>query len=749
MDKDYDLKNLEDLNTDINFGGEYFGLPIGKLNPVKLGEFIKPGDMLSVVDGKYEFKYADSYDAEIGKVDPIDISVDVPHFDAIRIDLSDVSMDALQMPALQIEGSEKVQLPGNITGIPSVEIPTQTLSITGTTPIQINYDYTKEIKQINWIDIGPSGTTKGQLLEMEITPDYAGVLATAHIKINTFKITFPVGFTLSLADNDPYNGQLSDGNRTYTVTSKNLANNTPVRFYLKKLTFNPATDQQNGKLTYDHAITYDASFSIDGTTAANITKDEISITVKIDDALSMAGNDFDINSIEAEVGTETIDISVNQDLGSDIIKSLSKINLITPSPLTIHLGENGLPNQISGIMLNNYKIVFPSFLEFQDPTLNSTKTLVINEAIQRGSGLTKTIYITGFKFTENPVQADGSIKISGNIKTTGDAVTIPTSNHLNSNDIQNIDITPSVTLDDMRVGVITGVIKSEIETEPQIVDLNIGDDMSFLYQSELDLDRIAVRINVENTTDIAAALGISLTPYDASGAQITANKVEQLTGLNINASTTSKLWLSNSDKGMPVGYTFVNNPKINGLFRKMPSKMEADLSVNIESREVSIDMNNPDAMQLKIEYEVVAPLAPGENFKLIYEEKIEGLGKDLKDVISYISVLNLELEASNEIPLDLNISAQAFDANSSNIGVSIEVVGIIKAGGKNGVATDSAIKLLLTETTKGDLSKLDMVKLMLVGSCNEEFAGTNLEENQELRLSGKAFIPGGITIKNN
>lgn len=744
VDKDYDLDNLKDVNTDINVGGEYFGLPIGKLNPVTLGEFIKPGDMLSVVDGKYEFKYTDTYDAEIGKIDPVNISVDVPAFDEVLVNLSNVSIDDIEMPNIQIEGSGKVNLPDNLVGVPSTNIPQLPLSVNGTAPVKILYEYSKDIKQINWIEIGQSGSTTGQLLQFDITPSYAGVLSSAQINIDSFEITFPVGFSLGIADNDPYAGKLSNNDRTYTITGKDLLSNTPIRFYVRKLTFNPAVDQQNGELTYSHDITYNANFLINGTTDPNISGTEISVNVTNNTRLSMAGSDFDINAINTAVGTETIDISVDQDLGSDMIKSISKITLTEPTSLKITIGEQGLPQQIPGMTLANYKIEFPSFLVFEDPQLNSTKTLVINEMIQRGSGLTKTVNITGFAFSTNPIQPDGSIKLSGTIKTIGDVVTIPATNHLNSNDIQNIKVTPTVTLEEMTVGVITGVIKPEIDTQPQIVDLNIGDDMAFIYDSDLDLDRIAVRINIDNTTDIAASIGIKLIPYDANGAEITQNKMEQLTGLDIKPSTNSKLWLSNTEEGMPEGYTYVNNPKINSLFRKMPSKMEADLSVSLDSQEVSIDINTP--MELKIEYEVVAPLAPGSEFKLVYEDKIGNLQTDLKDFIDYISALELELNATNEIPLDLNVNAQALDSNGSNIGVSITIDGVIKAGGKGGVATDSAIKMSLKETTSGALAKLDMIKLMLVGSCNEEFAGTNLEEQQSLTLSGKAFVPGGLNI---
>lgn len=743
VNQDYDLNNLKDVNTDISFGGEYFGLPIGKLSEVTLGDFIKPGDMLSVVDGKYEFRYSASYDTEIGTIDPIELSLDVPAFGDMALDLTDVSISNIDMPTVMLSGLGTTNIPD---AKPSVVIPPLTIPISGEAPINILYGYTNEIKQINHINLGQEGVANGELITLRVSPSYSGVLSTAKITIDSFVITFPVGFELGLINNDTYGGRLSNNNRTYTITGKALNTVNPIKFHIKKLTLNPAEDQENGELIYKHKLTYDASFTINGTTASDISGDEISVALNIDQKLNMASSDFDINTIQTEVQPEKINISIDQALGSDFIQSLSNVSLKTPTALTIHIAAKGLPQQISGMLLKNYKITFPEFMEFSDQELNKTKVLSINESINRNSGLTKIVYVSGFKFAENPIQPNGNIQLSGIITASGDAIEIPATNNIQSADIENIVISPTVSIGQMQVGTAKGDIKPAIDMEPQIVDFDFDDAMSYLFDSNLDLDRVALKLSVQNTTDITSKIGIELTPYDASGIPISENIVSQLTGIDIQPESTSNLWLSNSTEGMPMGYTFVENQHINRLFSRMPSKMKADISVSLQNKNVSIDLSSPDAMKMNIDYEVVAPLAPGEDFKLVYEERIEGLKQQLTSITDYISSLAIELNASNEIPLDLKISAQPFDSNGSNIGVSVVVDGIIQAGGKDGVPTDSSIKLSLTETTPGDLAKLDQIKLTLIGSCNKEYAGTNLEESQKLNLSGKVFIPGGLNI---
>ena len=739
VDQTYDMKAIQGMNTDISFGGEHFSVPIGSFEPILLGRFIQAGDLLQVVEGRYEFSYQNNQTTTVPTVAPIDFTADAPPIAGIPVDLAGVSINDI----------DKVDVAFNYNTLPAY-VPANSGSVDQAVPltpqqapIHVIYEYTDEIKQVNWISFGEDAPDKGQLITIAITPSYGSAISGGVTEINNFSITFPYGFTLSKRSSDAQ-GVISNGAKTYSINGPIAASS--VSFYVDKITFNPLVDQLvKGVLDYNQNVTYQGSFQIKGTATA--TGGNVGINVRTNQKLTFWDGSFDTNVVTADVPTQNTAVGVDKELDDASIQDIRKVTLKNPTPITIQVATSGLPARVPSLDLKNYTIAFPSYMVFQDPTINATKKLTINASVPNGATYTKQVFLTGFEFATNPVQ-NGHMVVSADITSSG-AISLPAITNLHSTEINNIVIKPSVTLGAMQAGVIEAVIKPNVSIAPIEIKVDLASSMDFLRQSVLDLDRIALQVRVQNPTGIVAKLGVRLVPYDENNNPIAANVVEQTTGMVFQPGGVSSLWLSNTATGMPEGYTLVKNEGLPRLFRTLPSRVEATLSVLADEQSSVIDLNANQASQLALDYALVAPITLGKDFKLVYKERIKGLQGQLGDALKYTRALELTVEAQNSIPLDLQISAVGLDASGSPIPVTLAVEGTVGAGTKQGGYKSSTVVLSVSEKEAGALNRLDQIDLFFTGSTAANDTGASLQESQALKITMSARIPGGINVKQN
>lgn len=735
VDKAYDMQALLKVNTEMNFGGDHFSVPIGSFQPILLGRFIKAGDLLRVSEGKYEFAFQDNQTSTLPVISPINFDVNAVPVAGIPVDLSGVSINDIDLPDIKIDQTASATV---VSGATSATVLMNNL----TSPISILYQYTDEIQQVNHILFG--ATAQGQQLVVALTPNYGTALTAASTQINNFSITFPYGFVLQADPSDPYQGTISPDGKSYTVTTQTVQQGKGMSFYVHKITFDPSIDQTTqGTLRYNQDLTYSGSFTLTGTaTGAGGT---VGVALYENKKLVLQNGNFNTNTFTAQVPVQNTPVGVDEAINDPAIQNVRKVILAQRTPIQIELDVTGLPAQATGMTLKDYKVNFPTFMIFEDPIINATKTMVLNDAIPNGGKLNKTIYLTGFEFQTNPIN-NGRLVVSGQVTSSGGISLNPITNLLSS-EIDNVVIKPSVTLGTMQAGKIEAVIKPDVSISPIEIKVDLASDMEFLRQSVLDLDRVALQVRVENSTKVAAQIGVQLIPYDTNNSPLTDNIVEQKTGMVIQPSTTSELWLSNSTTGMPEGYTFVENTKINSLFRTVPLRVEALLEVLANQVSSTIDFNEIQPTQLTIDYALVAPIALGKGFKLVYKERVTGLHNQLAELLKYTRSLELTMVAQNNIPLDLSVSATALDASGNAIPVSIEAPGVLAGGTKQGGYKESTVVLSFKENEPNALNRLDQIDLFLIGVAPAGETGAELQENQVLKLKMSAQIPGGLNIK--
>ena len=162
-----------------------------------------------------------------------------------------------------------------------------------------------------------------------------------------------------------------------------------------------------------------------------------------------------------------------------------------------------------------------------------------------------------------------------------------------------------------------------------------------------------------------------------------------------------------------------------------------------------------ETYHVSTDYFVDAPLKFGENLDIVYRDTINDWNSDIVDNGIEVKVVNVEMNAINKIPLNLELSAIAIDVNSEEIeGIVAEVSDLIRPGHgikdtEGGeVVTPLTIKLTAKE---GEMKKLDGLLLKINATNKDEnYQDVWLNEKQTLKLDNiRIKVPGGVKLNLN
>lgn len=742
INNDYDLKKIQNTNTDIHFGGSEFGMPIGTLSPIALSSLIKETNLIRLVNGQYELQNQSKQSVTTPYITPINITPTVPPIASWNVNFDKVNINDINVPNILINASGSTPISGVATG----SNVSKAIIINKTSDIAIGYTFSKELKQVNWVEFGANSSGIGDLISLNITPEYAGALSNASLDINSLAINFPYGFELGLDGTNSYGGTLSSDKKTITVSNKTLTLGTPIKFYVKKVSFNPATDQTPGNLDYQGQITCEANFQVKGTSTG--TAGNVQVSFDMAKQLTIAEGQFNTNDISQYVNTTT-SIAIDEPVDSKYIKSISEITIEKNCKLHLKTAINGLPDWVENISLKDYTIQFPKFIVFKaGQGVSSDNKIVINKSLSTSLGLDESYEIEGFVFDRDQNPIDGNhLRIKGDVAISGTFVIsgVEKINSVNINGIEQIELTPTIGLDMIKVETVAGIINPQIDIEPINIEVELGSDMSFIENSTLDLTKTAIQIAATNPVGISAEIGLTINTYNQLGTKIT--QITQPTGIQITPSASSNIWLSNTKEGMPEGFSYVENTTLPSIFKRMPSRLEILLTANTEKYESVINMSSQSTDPIVFVCNIIAPINVGSEFELAYSDLVTGIQASIGDYLKFTPELILNVIASNNIPLNLTIAAKPLDKNGVELkGVSMVVDGVVGAGSKEGAFTNSNVAIKLKELNKGELSRLDKVEISFKGNATQALAGAPLKADQKLNVKVSAKIPGGVNV---
>lgn len=419
------------------------------------------------------------------------------------------------------------------------------------------------------------------------------------------------------------------------------------------------------------------------------------------------------------------------------------------------------PEEVAKLELMDYVIHFPEFIVFDDNRIEN-HCLVIDGEMDVDAGYRVELDIAEFNFEEeeNPIQEvgsekrlhiDGAVTLDGQLRVTvrGDG-TLPGT--------VTVGIMPQVSIDEMKLGEITGKVNVDIEEVNEEVDL--GDIPDFLKDKDvvLDIEHPVIMLEVGNTTGVPVLADLTLTPL-ADGSPIENGIIElrrEERDIVVKAAdemgeyTWSNFFISNSEAGMELGFEFVDVPNLPNLIRQIPDVIQINMTAEADPEaEHRFDLSHGD-YEMNVRYNVHVPLTFGPDLQVIYRDTIDDFNSDIKDYVKYVTEVVMEMEVENTIPLGMVCRAVALDVDGRALsGIEVSTPQPIEAAGWDGNNTTlvmSAFTIELKETVAGTMEQLDGLALEITADANEGVKGASLKNNQYLRLSGKMRIPGGITV---
>ncbi|MBO7260379.1 MAG: hypothetical protein J6U97_02675, partial [Bacteroidaceae bacterium] len=460
----------------------------------------------------------------------------------------------------------------------------------------------------------------------------------------------------------------------------------------------------------------------------------------------------------------------------DLLLMVKNIELENSATIDVAMKFEGIPTTIDNILLDNFVLEFPDFIEVSY-TGDDSRIELLQNGVRINGNLTKEELVSGGKgfvisgiavegfdfanplYTQNVdgknrlVLKDQQVKFSGAVKVINQEIS--------SSELQDIKITPSVNIGRIVVKSFTGKVFPEIDPVNEAIALDLGGDLSFLQNenNNLTLSSPQIAINVTTNFSIPIELDIALNSKRNDGTFIGEDIRPDMGKVMIPAcsrdeeeQTTTIIFQKNEGRESASGDSiFVQISRLSELLTTIPDSVifsltaAADTSMTDPSEYHYANLERE--LAVNADFAVEIPLA-FDSLYLEYSDTITGLQEDLfADLADVAKSLSFRLKANVEstIPLGLNITAIPLDIEGNVIENGIEISAItIEPGNEDNPSVSPFVLDLAVE--EGAISLLDalMIKAECVSQDNEE---SELRSTQYLSITDVVLqIPEGLII---
>ena len=481
----------------------------------------------------------------------------------------------------------------------------------------------------------------------------------------------------------------------------------------------------------------------------NALKEIEDVIAKYEKALQ---ENVELGEINHEITGESS--RINYDLSVEIPEGVEKVEAVwldEPTDLTIDVaiavegGNMVFSDLVETIHLygnqedEKFYIQVPKFIVFEEGT-DVVETEDCNKLYIEGGAtntddknikhLTNTYKIVGFDFTKGDAETEnGKITVDGTkvyaaegrISASAIAVTVET-----ALTIENVTFNAIVSIGEKDqngkysfvLNRIKGVFNPDIDPiKVDIVDLDLGEDMDFVYENGavFDFANPSITLTINSEVDLAAEATIVLRSFDDKGNEITTGKGVQIPLTIVEG---ENIYNITND------FFAAGEPNLSSLLAKIPHSVKIeDIKPKVAAQVQEVTLG--DDMVISGSYDINIPMIFND-VNLTYTETVEDvLGEDPTEVTDYVSEIesvSVEFEALNTVPADFGVEIVALDAYNKAIkGIVAKLVDengkpiTIKAGkGHNEapVATKVTVKLSVAE---GDIEKLCNLDIKLNG----------------------------------
>lgn len=523
--------------------------------------------------------------------------------------------------------------------------------------------------------------------------------------------------------------------------------------------------------------------------STEFTLDAITVPAIIPEVITASINNFDVPDVPeitipgyGNVGDIKVPVqfSVSFDEQTDFVSESTEVPAEVEKINRAYVRENpqsegitavfavditGVPEGVTQLVLSNFHVKFPELLIFSEQ-----QDRMISEITQDETGKwdvavnSHIIEINNSQATfELDLRIDGiqapeidqlhQISINDHLSVSGH-VSVPEGAETTIDDLRNasVFVSSNLHIPAMEVYKISGKMNLETADFNQLIEFNDIPDFLKGDDIRLDLDDIALSLDLENPIGLPIDVDLRITPYQGETAAV---ERRVSTSLHAEGDTTTRITLVPRGKEDEYREKYPNR-KIQGvnnldeLLSQIPDKLELEVpqaTAGSDDASQFVELGSGNKT-VNIAYSVDVPFSFGPAFRIAYNDSIDGLKSDLSDITSYdISSLRLRGEAINTLPLDLQLNVEPYDdrgmrISEQELAVEIENDGKIPATDE----TEGApLAITLKLNTESDaLERLEQLKFEII--VTSEHGGT-LNQNDFLLIKNiRAVIPDGITI---
>lgn len=523
--------------------------------------------------------------------------------------------------------------------------------------------------------------------------------------------------------------------------------------------------------------------------STEFTLDAITVPAIVPEVITASINNFDVPDVPeitipgyGNVGDIKVPVqfSVSFDEQTDFVSESTEVPAEVEKINRAYVRENpqsegitavfavditGVPEGVTQLVLSNFHVKFPELLIFSEQQDRMISGITQDETGKWDVAVNSHIIeINNTQATfELDLRIDGihapeidqlhQISINDHLGVSGH-VSVPEGAETTIDDLRNANVfvSSNLRIPAMEVYKISGKMNLETADFNQLIEFNDIPDFLKGDDIRLDLDDIALSLDLENPIGLPIDVDLRITPYQGETAA-----VERRVSTSLHAEGDATTLITLVPKGKEDEYREkYPNRKIQGvnnldeLLSQIPDKLELEVpqaTAGSDDASQFVELGNGNKT-VNIAYSVDVPFSFGPAFRIAYNDSIDGLKSDLSDITSYdISSLRLRGETINTLPLDLQLNVEPYDdrgvrISEQELAVEIENDGKIPATDE----TEGApLAITLKLNTESDaLERLEQLKFEII--VTSEHGGT-LNQNDFLLIKNiRAVIPDGITI---
>lgn len=318
-------------------------------------------------------------------------------------------------------------------------------------------------------------------------------------------------------------------------------------------------------------------------------------------------------------------------------------------------------------------------------------------------------------------------------------------------EVKNITVSPSLSVETIFVDSVYGFFEPDIDEINEVVAIELGEDLDFLYEARMDFSNPQLYVTVNNDAPLAVVADVELSGYNKSGALIDGSSV--YTKLNIDSKRENRFCLSRVGSSID-GYTSVHVPGLNNLMTIVPEEIAMNLNAYVANSITATPVKLGESMSIAGEYELCVPLA-FESFEIDYTEVIDNVlgddSEDFTDKISNLKSVTLEMVVDNTVPAEFVVDVKAYKEDGVTLLDKINAVPSSKitagSGYVNGELAAPVETMLEINLTATDNQLLELHRLEIVFSAK---GSSVLNVNEYIKLRNmKVRIDENVDVDLN